>query len=101
MDTAPPVTKQVTFVTPVVSTPWTVEAAALHNKVTFIKNRHLHSNKFPPWINNLGHAMVIDLPLDGIEAYVTEYLHWLPLLPDGQLLHRLNNYLTSITPSKK
>jgi hypothetical protein len=30
--------------------------------------------------------MVIDLPLEGIEQFINDYLHWLPLKPDAMLL---------------
>jgi hypothetical protein len=30
--------------------------------------------------------MVIDLPLENIEQFVNDHLHWLPLKPDAGLL---------------
>jgi hypothetical protein len=76
----------VTFVTPVLFMPWRCDQVALNRKVTYTKNDLLHQPDFPPHIATLGHCMVIDLPLESIEQFVNDHLHWLPLKPDAGLL---------------
>jgi hypothetical protein len=59
---------------------------ALYKKISYNKNSLLHRPDFPNHIATLGHCMVIDLPLEGIEQFVNDHLNWLPLKPDAALL---------------
>ena len=72
--------------TPVLFTPWRCDQVELNRKVSYARNDLLHRPHFPPHIATLGHCMVIDLPLEGIDHFVSEHLHWLPLKPDAILL---------------
>jgi hypothetical protein len=76
----------VTFVTPVLLSPWRCDQTALNRKISYTKNALLHPPDFPAHIATLGHCMVIDLPLEGIEQFVNDHLNWLPLKPDAALL---------------
>ena len=67
METPTAATREVTFVTPVLFTPWRCDEVALHQKVTYSKNAPLHQPGFPPQIATLGNCMVIDLPLEHIQ----------------------------------
>ena len=86
MESAATTKREVTFVTPVLFMPWVCNQMALYRKITYSKNALLHLPNFPPQIATLGNCMVIDLPLEGIEQFINDYLHWLPLKPDEMLL---------------
>jgi hypothetical protein len=59
---------------------------SLYRKITYTKNNLLHKPDLPLHVATLDHCMVIDLPLEGIEQFVKDHLHWLPLKPDAGLL---------------
>jgi hypothetical protein len=86
METPTVAKREVTLVTPVLFMPWICDQMALFSKITYSKNALLHLPNFPPQIATLGNCMVIDLPLEGIEQFINDYLHWLPLKPDAMLL---------------
>ena len=39
--------------------------------------------------------MVIDMPTTNVEAYVNQFLTWLPMRSDEQLVDTLNSYIMS------
>jgi hypothetical protein len=75
--------REVTLVTPVLTHPWHYEESALHKRLVYTKGAPLHQLRVPSNVANLGRCMAIDLPLDGIDDFVAQQLHWLPLLPDS------------------
>ena len=91
--------KTATFTTPVITSPWQVDRERLNQKVTYQRGSHLHSDTFPVWCLALGNTMVIDLPLEGIEDYVTTNLAWLPLQHDERLLAILHEILRQSRPT--
>jgi len=71
--------REVTLVTPVLCSPWVIDESRLRRQITFNKNDLLHLMRIPSTVTNLGRAMVIDLPIENIQNFVAEQLHWLPL----------------------
>lgn len=75
--------REVTLVTPVITSPWIIDESMLRRQLSFNKNDLLHLMRIPSNVTKLGRTMVIDLPIENIENFVAEQLSWLPLQPDA------------------
>lgn len=64
--------REVTLVTPVLTHPWHFKDSELNKKIIYSKNTPLHKLAVPSQVAKLGRCMVIDLPLDGIENFVSD-----------------------------
>ena len=85
---------EVVFRTPVMLGSTGLATEYLSLKVRYRKGDLLHDDRMPPSCQALPLGMVIDLPTTNVAAYVQQFLGWLPLRSDDELvvqLHRLIN----------
>ena len=70
-------------------------------KVKYKKGELLHEMFIPPECSVLPNTIVIDLPITNIEAYITQFLAWLPLKSDEVLIDHLQELIRSSKQEKQ
>ena len=87
--------KDVIFRTPVILGVEDIQSHYDKRKIVYKKDALLHESAVPEVCQHLPVSMVIDLPTENVSQYIDQFLLWLHLLPDEQLVDRLQQYIVN------
>ena len=85
--------KEVIFRTPVIIGSTDLQQHYAAEKVRYRKGDLLHDVTVPEVCQHLPYGMVIDIPVTSIEEYMHQFLSWLPIKSDEELLLLLHGIL--------
>ena len=92
--------KEVIFRTPVlIGVDFEVDTTRVQ-KVRYQKDSFLHENAVPQACQSLPNGIVIDLLTENINEYIEQFLGWLHVSSDAQLVDHMHQFIISTKPPK-